>query len=78
MSQATPTKFSMLFKHYMANFSENLVTIPSIFPLSMALLDLRILQSIHRYGVIFNFWKKKSKGHCEAMFNVKRIYFIDF
>ena len=39
ISQATPTKFFMLFSIIMANFSENLVTIASIFPLSMALLD---------------------------------------
>ena len=30
------------------------------------------------YGVIFTFGKKISKGHCEAMLDVKQIYFIDF
>ena len=78
MSQATPTKLSMLFKHnydklpwkfghHSLNFS--FVHGPSW---------LRALESIQRYGVIFSFWKKISKGHCEAMHDVKKIYFIDF
>ena len=39
---------------------------------------LRVLESIHRYGVIFTFWKKKSKGHCEAMLDVKKYTLLTF
>jgi hypothetical protein len=39
---------------------------------------LRVLESIHRYGVIFTFWKKKSKGHCEAMLDVKKYTILTF
>ena len=36
MSQATPKKVSMVFKHTYAKISENLVAIASTIPLSMA------------------------------------------
>ena len=74
MSQATPTKFPCFLSIIMANFSENLVTIAQFFPLSMALLDFRVLESPHRYGVIFTFWNFFSKGHYEVILDVKKKY----
>ena len=62
MSQATPTKFSMLFKHNYGklfwkfgdhSFNFSFVHGPSW---------LRVLESIHRYGVIFTLWNFFSKS----------------
>ena len=78
MSQATPTKFSMLFKHNYGklfwkfgdhSFNFSFVHGPSW---------LRVLESIHRYGVIFTFWFFFSKGHCEAMLDVKKNTLLTF
>ena len=78
MSQATPTKFSMLFKHNYGKLSWKFGDHSLNFSFVHGPSWLRILESIHRYGVIFTFCKKISKGHCEAMLDVKKIYFIDF
>ena len=78
MSQATPTKFSMLFKHNYGKLFWKFGDHSFNFTFVHGPSWLRVLESIHRYGVIFTFWKKKSKGHCEAMLDVKQIYFIDF
>ena len=78
ISQATPTKFSMLFKHNYGklfwkfgdhSFNFSFVHGPSW---------LRVLESIHRYGVIFTFWFFFSKGHCEAMLDVKKNTLLTF
>ena len=78
MSQATPTKFSMLFKHNHGklfwkfgdhSFNFSFVHGPSW---------LRVLVSIHRYGVIFTLCKKISKGHCEAILDVKKYTLLTF
>ena len=78
VSQATPTKFSMLFKHNYGKlfwkFGDHSLNFSFVHGPSW----LRILESIHRYGVIFTFCNIFSKGHCEAMLDVKKIYFIDF
>ena len=78
VSQATPTKFSMLFKHNYGKLSWKFGDHSLNFSFVHGPSWLRILESIHRYGVIFTFCKKISKGHCEAMLDVKKIYFIDF
>ena len=78
MSQATPTKFSMLFKHNFDKLSWKFGDHSLNFSFVHGLFWLRILESIHRYGIIVTFCKKKSKGHCEAILDVKKIYFIDF
>ena len=78
MSQATPTNFSMLFYHNYGkgfwkfgdhSFNFSFVHGPSW---------LRVLESIHRNGVIFTFCKKNSKGHCEAMLDVKKYTLLTF
>ena len=77
MSQATPTKFSMLFKHNYGKlfwkFGDHSLNFSFVHGPSW----LRTLESI-QYDVIFTFCKKNSKGHCETMLDVKKIYFIDF
>ena len=78
MSQATPTKFSMLFKHNYGKLFWKFGDHSFNFTFVHGPSWLRVLESIHRYGVIFTFWKKNSKGHCEAMLDVKKIWFIDF
>jgi len=78
VSPATPTKFSMLFKHNYCKLSWKFGDHSLNFSFVHGPSWLRILESIHRYGVIFTFCKKISKGHCEAMLDVKKIYFIDF
>ena len=78
MSQATPTKFSMLFKHNYRKlfwkFGDHSFNFSFVHGPSWS----RVLESLHRNGVIFTFCKKSSKGHCEAMVDVKKIYFTDF
>ena len=78
MSQATPTKFSMLLKHNYGQLFLKFGDHSFKFSFVHGPSWLRVLESIHRYGVIFTFWKKSSKDHCEAMLDVKKIYFIDF
>ena len=55
MSQATPTKFSMLFKHnygkLFCKFGDHRFNLSFVHGPSL----LRVLESIHRYGVIFTF-----------------------
>ena len=78
MNQATPTKFSMLFKHNYGKlfwkFGDHSFNFSFVHGSSWS----RVLESIHRFGVIFTFCKKSSKGHCEAMVDVKKICFTDF
>ena len=71
MSQATPTKFSMLFNHNYDKLSWKFGDHSLNFSFVHGPSWLRILESIHRYGVILTFCKKISKGHCEAMPDVK-------
>jgi hypothetical protein len=75
MSQATPTKFSMLFKQtygkVLWKFGDHSFNFSFVHGPSW----LRVLESIHRYGVIFTFWKKNSKGHCEAMLDLTKIFY---
>ena len=77
-SQAMPTKFSMLLRHNYGKLFWKFGDFRFNFFFVHGPSWLRVLESIHRYGVIFTFWKKNSKGHCEAMLDVKKIYFIDF
>ena len=78
MSQATPTKFSMLFKHNYGklfwkfgdhSFNFSFVHGPSW---------LRVLESIHRFCIIFTFWKKNQKVIVRPCLMSQKIYFIDF
>ena len=71
ISQTTPTKFSKLFKHNYGKLSWKFGDHSLNFSFVHGPSWLRILESIHRYGVIFTFCKKFSKGHCEAMLDVK-------
>ena len=77
MSQVTPIKFSMLFKHIYGKrfwkFGDHCFNISLFHGPSWS----RVLDSIHRYGVILTFLEKKFKGHCEAIVDVKIIHFID-
>jgi hypothetical protein len=50
----------------MANFSENLVAIALIFPLSMPYCA-KVLEATNRYGVKAVLKLLKVGGHCEAM-----------
>ena len=78
VSQATPTKFSMLFKHNYGKLSWKFGDHSLNFSFVHGPSWLRILESIHRYGVIFTFCKKISKGHCEAMLDVKKYTLLTF
>ena len=72
VSQATPTKFSMLFKHNYGKLSWKFGDHSLNFSFVHGPSWLKILESIHRYGVIFTFCKIISKRHCETMPNVKK------
>ena len=74
MSQATSTKFSMLYKHNYGKlfwkFGDHSFNLSFVHGPSW----LRVLEFIHRYGVIFTFWKKKFKrslwGHAWCQRNI--------
>ena len=78
MSQSTPTKCSMLFKHNYGKLSWKVGDHSLNFSFVHGPSWLRILESIHRYGIIFTFCKIFSKCHCEAMFDLKKTTFYQF
>ena len=78
MSQATPTKFSMLFKHNYGKLFWKFVDHSFNFSFVYGPSWLKAFESIHRYGVIFTFWKTFSKGHCEAMLDVTKNILLTF
>ena len=55
MSQATPTKFSMLFQHNYCKLFRKFGDQSFNFSFVHGTFLLRVLESIHRYGVIFTF-----------------------
>ena len=78
MGQATPIKFSKLFKHNYSKIFWKFGDHSFDFSFAHGISWLRVLESIHRYGVIFTFWNFFSKGHCEVMLDVKKYTSVTF
>jgi len=73
MSQATPAKFSMLFKHNYGKLFWKFCDHSFNFSFVHGPSWLRVLESIHRYGIIFTFWfffKRSLWGHAWCQKNL--------
>ena len=72
MSQATPTKFSVLFKH---TYSKLFWKFGGQFFLCPWPYCATVLEAINRYGVKTAFYSLKVGSHCEGMFDVTKNLF---